>query len=36
MGWMDLVVRVEDRESARREIDQIVRELSPDSSYSIQ
>ncbi len=36
MGWMDLVVRVEDRESARREIDQIVRELSPDASYSIQ
>jgi hypothetical protein len=36
MGWMDLVVAVEDPESARRDIERIVRDLSPDSGFTIQ
>ena len=35
MGWMDILVEVDDRESARTEIEQIVRELSPDSKFDI-
>jgi hypothetical protein len=36
MGWMDLVVEVEDTGIARREIEPIVRNLSPDSGFTIQ
>jgi|GEM_PF-778030 len=35
MGWMDILVEVDNRESARTEIEQIIRELSPDSKFNI-
>ena len=35
MGWMDLVVAVEDADGARRQIEQIIRELSPEARFSI-
>ena len=36
MGWMDLVVDVEDKQAARRQIEQIVNDLWPGSRFSIQ
>ena len=36
MGWMDIVVTVEDSVSNSYRIEQIVKELLPDSGYTIQ
>ena len=36
MGWMDIVVTVEDSVSNHSRIEQIVKELLPDSGYTIQ
>ena len=36
MGWMDIVVTVEDSESNSARIEQIVKVLVPDSGYTIQ
>ena len=36
MGWMDLVLALEDREDGRRNIEQVIRELSPDSGMTVQ
>ena len=36
MGWMDLVVEVTNKDSARIEIERIVKELSPNSEFTIQ
>jgi hypothetical protein len=36
MGWMELVVAVEDKQSARRKIEQIVNAQWPGARFSIQ
>ncbi len=36
MGWMDLVVAVDDTGIARGKIEPILRTLSPDSGFTIQ
>ena len=36
MGWMDIVVEVEDPEQARIEIEAIVSATAPDSNFAIQ
>ena len=36
MGWMDIVVTVEDSVSNSSRIQQIIKELVPDSGYTIQ
>ena len=36
MGWMDIVVEVEDPERARVEIEAIVRGIAPDIKFAIQ
>ena len=35
MGWMDIVVEVEEKESARSAIQKIISEISPESNFSI-
>lgn len=35
MGWMDIVVEVENKERARIEIEKIGREISPNSNLTI-
>jgi hypothetical protein len=36
MGWMDLFVEVEDRESAKKAIDKIMGETAPKAKYFIE
>ena len=36
MGWMDIVVAVENSESNRSIIEQIIKEIMPNSGYTIQ
>ena len=36
MGWMDLVVELENNSSARAEIEKIIREISPDAKFSFE
>jgi hypothetical protein len=33
MGWMDIIVDVKDKDSARSEIEGIIREISPNSKF---
>ena len=36
MGWMDIYVGTEDRETAKKAIDRIMEEAAPRSKYSIE
>ncbi len=36
MGWMDLVLELENNSSARAEIEKIVKEISPDAKFSFE
>jgi hypothetical protein len=35
MGWMDIVVEVEEKESARIKIEKIIKQIAPDAQFSI-
>lgn len=35
MGWMDIIVDVKDKDSARSEIEGIIRKISPNSKFEI-
>jgi hypothetical protein len=35
MGWMDIVIEVEDKNQARRKIEKIIKEASPDAKFTI-
>ena len=36
MGWMDLVVELENNSSARAEIEKLIKEISPDTKFSFE
>ncbi len=36
MGWMDIVVEVVEKDSARKKIEKIIEEISPDAKFSLQ
>ncbi len=36
MGWMDIVIEVEEKAGAKREIKKIIGEISPESKFTIQ
>ena len=36
MGWMDLVVELENNRSARTKIEKIIKEISPDAKFSFE
>ena len=36
MGWMDLVLELENNSSARAEIEKIIKEISPDAKFSFE
>jgi hypothetical protein len=35
MGWMDIVVAVDDKSSARNKIEKIINEISPQANFSL-
>ena len=35
MGWMDIVVEVEEKDSARIAIQKIIKEISPESQFTV-
>jgi hypothetical protein len=35
MGWMDIVIEVEEKDSARRAIQKIIKEISPESKFTV-
>lgn len=36
MGWMDIVIRVENREEAREALQRIIREVAPSTKFAIE
>jgi hypothetical protein len=36
MGWMDIFIRTEDKESAKKAIDKIMEEVAPNTKYLIE
>jgi hypothetical protein len=36
MGWMDIIVEVAEKDRARERIEKIIRQISPDSKFTIQ
>jgi len=35
MGWMDIVIKGDDKDDARKEIEKIIKEASPDAEFTI-
>ena len=36
MGWMDLIVELENKSNAQAEIEKIIKETAPDSKFSFE
>ena len=36
MGWMDLILELENNSSARAEIEKIIREISPEAKFTFE
>ncbi len=36
MGWMDIVIEVEQKDSARKKIIGVIEEIAPDAQYTFQ
>jgi hypothetical protein len=35
LGWMDIVIEVEEKDTAREKIEKIIKEISPDAKFTI-
>jgi len=35
IGWMDIVIEVEEKDTARKKIENIIKEISPDAKFTI-
>jgi len=35
MGWMDIVIEVEDKNQVRKKIEKIIKDASPDAKFTI-